>query len=182
MEAWTLQGGGGVLLMVVNDQERNVFDQGFIEASLGRSTKSGLSAPRFLLFPCISPWSQAPTSAYTMDCPFPSYTTEPDIRRMTTKLHRTGKPEKSTAVKCPCIDYHLAGVKKVQQLLCSEEHLSRLLPDPAEQRELQAFLRLFSVSSSLYPNPPYKTSQPTLKTGSSSQCEKAAATTSTIIR
>lgn len=34
MEAWTLQGGGGVLLMVVNDQERNVFDQGFIEASL----------------------------------------------------------------------------------------------------------------------------------------------------
>ena len=142
-QAWTLQGGGGVLLMVVNDQERNVFDQGFIEASLWqkhqiRTVRASLSAIslHFTLEPGTNDglYQGLPVSIIYYRAGY-----APNDYKTAQDWETREKLEKSTAVKCPCIDYHLAGVKKVQQLLCSEEHLSRFLPDPAEQRELQAF-------------------------------------------
>lgn len=142
-QAWTLQGGRGVLLMVVNEKERNVFDQGFIEVSLWekhrirtiRASFADISL-NFKLEPGtnIGNYLDLPVSVIYFRAGY-----APNDYQTAHDWETRELLERSTAVKCPCIDYHLAGVKKVQQLLCSPEHLSRFLPDPAEQRELQAF-------------------------------------------
>lgn len=46
--------------------------------------------------------------------------------------------ELSSAVKCPSIPYHLAGFKKIQQLLCSDAVLSKYCADPAVRLQLQS--------------------------------------------
>lgn len=142
-QVWRLQGAAGVLLMVVNDQERNRFDQGLIEALLWqkhqistiRASFAAISL-HFTLEPDtnIGRFRGSPVSIiyYRAGYAPNDYTTARDweVRELL---------ERSTAVKCPCIDYHLAGVKKVQQLLCSPQHLARFLPDSAEQLKLQSF-------------------------------------------
>jgi len=45
--------------------------------------------------------------------------------------------EKSNAVKCPNINYHLAGTKKVQQVLARPENLRRFLKDEAKVQAIQ---------------------------------------------
>ena len=57
--------------------------------------------------------------------------------------------EKSTAVKCPSIPYHLTGAKKVQQLLCSEEILSKYLT----KEEVSSVLTVFAPMSGLEDEP-----------------------------
>ena len=45
--------------------------------------------------------------------------------------------EKSFAVKCPCISYHLVGTKKVQQALAKAGELERFVKDPEAVKSLQ---------------------------------------------
>lgn len=44
------------------------------------------------------------------------------------------KVERSTAIKCPSIGYHLAGTKKVQQALFDQQQLARCAPPPVPAR------------------------------------------------
>eukprot|EP00357_Protocruzia_adherens_P036357 CAMPEP_0114993958 /NCGR_PEP_ID=MMETSP0216-20121206/12840_1 /TAXON_ID=223996 /ORGANISM="Protocruzia adherens, Strain Boccale" /LENGTH=475 /DNA_ID=CAMNT_0002357701 /DNA_START=76 /DNA_END=1503 /DNA_ORIENTATION=- len=49
------------------------------------------------------------------------------------------KLELSNAIKCPSINLHLAGTKKVQQLLANEEHLKHFIADESVLKRLQGF-------------------------------------------
>jgi hypothetical protein len=45
--------------------------------------------------------------------------------------------ERSMAIKCPCISYHLAGTKKVQEALSRPGELEKFMPDPVESALLR---------------------------------------------
>lgn len=54
--------------------------------------------------------------------------------------------EQSMAIKCPSIQYHLAGTKKVQQALASRQALTRFIGDEASiDAVLEVFTRLYSL-------------------------------------
>lgn len=46
--------------------------------------------------------------------------------------------ERSLAIKCPSIGYHLTGTKKVQQVLARDGEVERFLPDAAEAAAVRA--------------------------------------------
>jgi len=46
--------------------------------------------------------------------------------------------EQSRTVKCPDIAAHLTGLKKMQQVLCQEQELSKIISDPAERATLRS--------------------------------------------
>lgn len=57
--------------------------------------------------------------------------------------------ERSAAIKCPSIHYHLAGTKKVQQALAAPGILKRFLTNECEIRRVQdIFTGLFSLDKS----------------------------------
>lgn len=54
--------------------------------------------------------------------------------------------EKSTAIKCPSIQYQLAGTKKVQQALAKKDILKRFLTDETKIRQItETFMGLYSM-------------------------------------
>lgn len=54
--------------------------------------------------------------------------------------------ERSKAIKCPSIQYHLAGTKKVQQVLASDYNLSKFLTDPVKVKNVrEIFTELYSL-------------------------------------
>lgn len=54
--------------------------------------------------------------------------------------------ERSAAIKCPSIQYHLAGTKKVQQALAKPGVLARFVSDPAQVKAISyIFTGLFSL-------------------------------------
>lgn len=57
--------------------------------------------------------------------------------------------ERSAAIKCPSIQYHLAGTKKVQQALAKPGVLARFVSDPAQVKAIsEIFTGLFSLDDS----------------------------------
>lgn len=61
------------------------------------------------------------------------------------------KIERSSAVKCPSIGLHLAGCKKVQQVIARPGQLERFVPDPDHRKQLRSvFAGLYSLDSSEY--------------------------------
>ena len=58
--------------------------------------------------------------------------------------------EMSAAIKCPCISYHLAGTKKVQEALCRPGELERFLKKPADVAAIQdCFMGLYGLEPGL---------------------------------
>lgn len=56
--------------------------------------------------------------------------------------------EKSNAIKCPSIHYHLAGTKKVQQALAKPDILKRFLIDDVKIKAItNTFTGLYSMDS-----------------------------------
>lgn len=54
--------------------------------------------------------------------------------------------EHSRAIKCPSIHYHLAGTKKVQQVLAQPGVLERFMEDPGVVQEIRdTFVGLYSL-------------------------------------
>jgi len=54
--------------------------------------------------------------------------------------------ERSLAIKCPSIQYHLAGTKKMQQVLATRNILERFLDDPAKVEAVRdVFIGLYSL-------------------------------------
>jgi glutathione synthase len=51
--------------------------------------------------------------------------------------------ERSLAIKCPSVDYQLAGVKKVQEVLCEDATLSLFVPDPTDQAKVNSLFACF---------------------------------------
>ncbi|KAK5169945.1 hypothetical protein LTR04_005513 [Oleoguttula sp. CCFEE 6159] len=149
------------VIFLVQDPERNIFDQRHLEYCLfsDRGVRSfrlpfnkilchtKLSSERTLIY---TP-PHAPTQPYEVTTVYfragysPSdYTSSDD---WTARLHL----EKSAAIKCPSILTHLAGSKKVQQVLATPHstHLSRFLPDQsAASRVLETFAPIYPLDNS----------------------------------
>jgi len=53
--------------------------------------------------------------------------------------------ERSTAIKCPSVAYHLAGTKKVQQELAAKGALLQFLPEEEAKRVAEIFTGLYSL-------------------------------------
>ena len=54
--------------------------------------------------------------------------------------------ERSVAIKCPTIAYHLAGAKKIQQVLALPGAVERFIDDPITQRQIRdTFAGLYSL-------------------------------------
>ncbi|KAF2273838.1 glutathione synthetase large chain [Westerdykella ornata] len=149
------------VLFVVQDPERNVFDQRHLEYALLEEsgvrsfrlpfhrtlTDTKLDSDRNLLYaPPNSPSTEYEVTTvyfragYTPD----DYPREED---WTARLQL----EKSRAIKCPSILTHLAGCKKVQQVLATPHspHLKRFLPDESvASRVLETFAPIYPLDDS----------------------------------
>jgi glutathione synthase len=156
-KAQELEGSKGLILMVISPNERNCFDQLALELDLWaryglrtmRATFKDLHSGLILdTFTGKISYNSLPISVvyYRTGYAPCDYSGEGD---WAVKL----KIEQSSAVKCPNIGYHLAGVKKVQQLLCLPEHLARFEPDEQRQAQLRSsFTTLLCLRSQLTPS------------------------------
>ncbi|KNG52579.1 glutathione synthetase large chain [Stemphylium lycopersici] len=149
------------VLFVVQDQERNVFDQRHLEYALleqngvrsfrlpfGESlSHTVLDSDRTLIYtPPNSPaLSYEATTIYFRAGYSPD--DYPKDEDWAARLHL----EKSRAIKCPSILTQLAGCKKVQQVLATPHspHLKRFLPDDEiAARVLETFAPIYPLDNS----------------------------------
>lgn len=149
------------VLFVVQDPERNVFDQRHLEYALleqdgVRSFRlpfgetllhTQLDGDRTLVY--TPPNSPSTTYEVTTIYFRAGYSPDdyPKEEDWAARLHL----EKSRAIKCPSILTHLAGCKKVQQVLATPHspHLERFLPDPAvAERVLATFAPIYPLDDS----------------------------------
>ncbi len=145
------------VLFIVQDPERNIFDQRLIEYSL---LDSGVRSFRLAFKEILSFTKVEPDKTLTFSPPHdPS-----NPHTVTTVYYRAGyspaeytRPEdwaartqieRSAAIKCPSILTHLAGSKKVQQVLATpgSPHLLRFLKDEQKAaRVLSTFVRMYPL-------------------------------------
>ena len=149
------------VIFLVQDPERNAFDQRHLEYSLlndhkTRSyrlpfdrvlTDTKLTDDRTLIYtpPHSLGTPHEVTTIYFRAGYSPSDYTSPTS--WTARLHL----ERSAAIKCPSILTHLAGSKKIQQVLATPNspHLSRFLPDPTvSARILKTFAPIYPLDTS----------------------------------
>lgn len=149
------------VLFVVQDPEKNVFDQRHLEYALleendvrsfrlpiGETlSHTKLDTDRTLIYtPPNSPSTpyEVTTIYFRAGYSPDDYPKEED---WTARLHL----EKSRAIKCPSILTHLAGCKKVQQVLATPHspHLKRFLPDEkTAERVLATFAPIYPLDDS----------------------------------
>uniref|UniRef100_A0A8D9EKN9 Glutathione synthetase n=1 Tax=Cacopsylla melanoneura TaxID=428564 RepID=A0A8D9EKN9_9HEMI len=151
IEAWTLfNDPKAIILFLIEDVTYNICDQRFHEFELKRlnphirvirqtltqiGTSARLSEDKTLLVegaPVAVVYFRA---GYTPDHYFGQV--EWDARLII---------ERSTAIKCPSIHYHLAGAKKIQQALASEGVLEKFLTNPNQVQQVRdIFTGLWSL-------------------------------------
>ncbi|KAH0563249.1 hypothetical protein GP486_002182 [Trichoglossum hirsutum] len=150
------------VLFLVQDVERNVFDQRLLEYEL--ESKHGvcvyrLPFPRILTDTTLDPQTRALlyhppqassitveiTAVYFRAGYAPSEYTHPDAWLARHHL------ERSAAIKCPSVLTHLAGSKKIQQVLATPNslHISSFLRDhAAAQRVQNTFTNIYPLDDS----------------------------------
>jgi len=151
LEAWKLYNDPkGVILFVVEDVTYNICDQRFHEFEIRRqnpavfvirrtltqiANTAKLSEKQELIIDCL------PVAVVYFRCGYvPSQ--YPSNNEWAARL----MIERSLAIKCPSIQYHLAGTKKVQQVLATRNILERFLTDPAKVEAVQdVFTGLYSL-------------------------------------
>lgn len=141
------------VIFLIQDVERNVFDQRHLEYALNENhgvrtfrlpfgrvlTDTKVDTNRKLIY---SP-PQKPDNQYEVTVIYLRAGYSPkeyaDQRAWDARLHL----ERSAAVKCPSVLLQLAGTKKVQQVLATPHspHLKRFLPD---ERQAAAVLKTFA--------------------------------------
>lgn len=149
------------VLFVVQAPERNVFDQRHLEYALLKESgvrsfrlpfaqvlrHTHLEADRTLLYvpPSSSSMSYEVTTIYFRAGYSPD--DYPSEQEWNARLHL----EKSRAIKCPSLLTHLAGCKKVQQVLATPRspHLKRFLPDDeVASKVLATFAPIYPLDDS----------------------------------
>lgn len=150
------------LIFLVQDTERNVFDQRHLEYALNSThsvrtfrlpfsrvltdTKVDPTTRKLLYTPPSSSGKQYEVSTIYFRAGYApdEYTSD---KAWESRLHI----ERSAAIKCPGILTHLAGSKKVQQVLAtpSSPHLARFLSDSAAATSvLQTFAPIYPLDKS----------------------------------
>jgi glutathione synthetase len=147
------------VLFVVQEAERNVFDQRHIEYALQdlgvaafrlpfAETMAHTSIPNENSSrPLVYRPPHAPSTPYEVTTLYFRATYTPNDFPGADAWHARYQLERSAAIKCPSILTHLAGTKKVQQVLAtpSSPYLSRFLPDEA------AAARVRNTFAAMYP-------------------------------
>jgi glutathione synthetase len=142
LEAIDSQGTNSVILFVVQDGERNVFDQRLIEYELLQRHHIQVERATFKqLENDISVSGPSRTLYYTSAFNSKRYqvsvvyfragyspTDYPCEKEWQTRL----KIEQSFAIKCPTVALQLAGAKKVQQVLSDPDELEYFVKDPSK--------------------------------------------------
>lgn len=146
---------------IVQDPERNVFDQRHLEYSLLEDYD--VSPIRLPFHRVLEDTKLAEDRSLIYHPPYP----EAEEYEITTVYFRAGYTpndyrgpqdwgarlhiEQSRAIKCPSILTHLAGCKKIQQVLATPNspHLSHFLPDPVEaSRVAKTFAPIYPMDQS----------------------------------
>ncbi|GAA5873466.1 hypothetical protein JCM3774_002425 [Rhodotorula dairenensis] len=153
-----------VVMMVIQDNERNAFDQWPLAHELLQTHGVRLVRVPFSELRTTLALSPAPEHnlLYTPPAPFGSLSSPLEIsvvywrtayaptdyytpREWATRL----LVEQSRAIKCPSVGMQLAGAKKVQQVLAEPSHLDRFVPDPTERAALrESFTDLYPLDES----------------------------------
>lgn len=149
------------VIFLVQDVERNVFDQRHLEYALnenhgvrtfrlpfGRVLKDTKvdSNRRLIYTPPQTPNNQYEVTVIYLRAGY-SPTEYEDQTSWDARLHL----ERSAAIKCPSVLLQLAGTKKVQQVLATPHspHLKRFLPDEKEAAEvLKTFAPIYPLDNS----------------------------------
>lgn len=149
-------------MFLVQDPELNVFDQRHLEYEL--QSKHGIRVYRLPFSKILTNTTldvesrallyhppHAPSTAIEITVVYlragydPGEYTHPDA--WIARLHL----EKSAAIKCPSVLTHLAGAKKIQQVLAipGSSHLSRFLSNPTAIQKIQStFTNIFPLDNS----------------------------------
>ena len=151
------------IVFITQDGERNVFDQKHIEYALlsyhrikifrvpfdsvQQQTRISEDDTRALLYspPAFPERTYEVSTIYLRAGYSPSEYTSADAWESRYHL------ERSAAIKCPSVLTHLAGTKKVQQILATPEspHLARFLPyEGIAERVRGTFMPMYPLSSS----------------------------------
>ena len=154
------RGRAPIVAMVVQPAERNVMDQRLLEAALWdahgvacrRTTLAELSArgrtrdaDGALLLPAEQEGAEADIVAVAyFRC---GYTPEDYAEEEEACWAGRALVERSLAVKCPSVGYHLAGAKKVQQALAMAGGVERFLPAGEAASLRTVFAGLWSLGA-----------------------------------
>ncbi|KAI9834586.1 MAG: hypothetical protein M1819_002962 [Sarea resinae] len=151
------------VIFLVQDIERNVFDQRHLEYELGvthqiptfrlpfsrilQDTEVSSDPSRALIYK--PPHSQ--TTPYEVTVLYLRTGYSPSDHPDPSSWHARYHLERSAAIKCPSVLTQLAGAKKVQQVLATpgSTHLSRFLPDNSHTARLQqTFTNIYPLDDS----------------------------------
>lgn len=148
-----------VMVMVVQSKERNVVDQRHLEFALWE--QYAIRTVRLSLLDISQHCQIASNGAFIL-------TTSSEVLEIGIVYFRggycpadlsseiewaaRGTIEKSRAIKCPDIALHLAGTKKVQQVLAVDGVLERFLPADEAALVRTTFAGLYSLDAEEYPN------------------------------
>lgn len=149
------------VIFIVQDPERNVFDQRHLEYHLLEDSQVQafrLSFNRVLRDTKLSDDGillyhppHSPSTAYEVTTIYFRAGYSPDDYTGPEDWQARIHLEKSRAIKCPSIMTHLAGCKKVQQVLATPHspHLARFLPDADEAARVAAtFAPIYPMDTS----------------------------------
>ncbi|CAH0047311.1 unnamed protein product [Clonostachys solani] len=162
------QGRDRCILLVVQEGEQNVYDQRHIESALFSIAQ--VKTVR-LTFDGVDKYAALDNeNRLVLDLPSNLARRNKPREEVTVVYFRAGQSpdeydnnscmawkvrtllEKSRAIKCPSILAHLAGLKKIQQVLATPDstHLARFLPNPVERQRVRAtFARMYPMDASL---------------------------------
>ncbi|KAF2068970.1 hypothetical protein CYY_009710 [Polysphondylium violaceum] len=140
-----------VVLMIVQDGERNLFDQKLLEFTLWNNHKV------LLIRRTLNDIYQRATIDENLN-----HCLKIDNYEISVTYFRAGYTpndyhsqkdwdarlliERSYSIKCPTISYHLVGAKKIQQAICKQGVLEKYLENESIQRLRQCFTGLYSLS------------------------------------
>ena len=151
VEAWKLYNSpASIIMFVIEDITYNICDQRFHEFYL-RETYPHIKVIRRTLTEIHENGKIAENNSLFMDDFEVSVIYfragyEPNHYHSQNEWDARLMMERSRAIKCPSIHYHLAGTKKVQQALAKPGILNRFISDESKIEEIkQIFTGLFSL-------------------------------------
>ena len=151
VEAWNIIGNPqAAILFVIEDITYNICDQRFHEFEI-RRTNPHIQVVRKTLTEIFKEGKLGPNMELIIDGVVMSVVYfragyEPGHYHSTNEWDARLMVERSAAIKCPSIHYHLAGTKKVQQALAKPDILKRFLSDESKiERVKEIFTGLYSL-------------------------------------
>ncbi|XP_031628682.1 glutathione synthetase-like isoform X2 [Contarinia nasturtii] len=153
IEAWNLKGNpNAAILFIIEDVTYNICDQRFHEFYI-RKMHPEIKVIRKTLtevhqFGSLGPNNELKINDVEVTVVYFRAGYEPGHYPSQNEWDARYVIEKSTAIKCPSISYHLAGTKKVQQALAKPGILKRFITDDIKIKQItDIFTGLYAMDS-----------------------------------